>query len=120
MEKIFGWELVLDIKNCNERIKDKESLRSFITKLCKNIDMVAYGKPLIEHFGHKSDVTSGYSIAQLIETSLISSHFSEKYKTAHINVFSCKPFNFKKASSFCSNFFGGEIINKEMIERRLV
>ena len=117
--KIFGWELVLDIKNCNKKIKDRKSLKSFITKLCKTIDMKPYGKPLIEHFGHKSDITSGYSIAQLIETSLISGHFSEKYKTAHLNIFSCKYFNFRKASDFCLDFFGGKMIAHGCIERKL-
>lgn len=119
MEKIFGWELIIDIKDCNERIKDRKSLKSFITKLCKTIDMVPYGKALIEHFGHKSDITSGYSIAQLIETSLISGHFSEKYKTAHLNIFSCKQFDSKLVKDFCLDFFGGEIIADRWIKRRL-
>lgn len=117
--KIFGWELIIDIKDCNERIKDKKSLKSFITKLCKTINMKPYGKALIEHFGHKSDITSGYSIAQLIETSLISGHFSEKYKTAHLNIFSCKHFDFTLATNFCLTFFGGTIISHICVRRRL-
>jgi S-adenosylmethionine/arginine decarboxylase-like enzyme len=120
LETIFGWELVLDLKDCNDKIKDKNKLKVFINKLCQNIDMITYGEPLIEHFGHNNDVTSGYSIAQLIETSLISGHFSEKYRTAHINIFSCKPFNFNDAGNFCRDFFEGTLINEEIIERRLV
>lgn len=120
MNKIFGWELVIDIKDCNKRIKNRKNLKSFIIKLCKTIDMKPYKEPLIEHFGHKSDITSGYSIAQLIETSLISGHFSEKYKTAHLNIFSCKHFDSKLAKDFCLTFFEGAIISYRCIKRRLI
>ncbi len=117
--KTFGWELIIDIKNCNERIKDRKYLKSFLTELCKTIGMKSYGKPLIEHFGHKSDITNGYSIVQLIETSLISGHFSEKYKTTHLNIFSCKHFNKTQAIDFCLDFFGGKIIHILYVARRL-
>ena len=120
MEKtIFGWEVILDIKLCNDNIKKKRKLKKFIRLLCKEIDMIVFGKPLIKHFGHKSDITSGYSIAQLIETSLISGHFSDKYRTAHINIFSCKFFDWYRAKQLCLNFFEGELIKETIIERRL-
>lgn len=111
MKKVFGWELALDFKNCNDKVSNINQLNHFITFLCKEIDMVPYGEPLIQHFGHKSDITSGFSIAQLIETSLISGHFSDKYKTAHLNIFSCKAYDSGKVVKFCKDFFEAELVN---------
>ena len=53
--------------------------------------MVAFGKPLIVHFG--SGNKEGYTLMQLIETSNICCHFNNDSDTFYLDVFSCKPFD---------------------------
>jgi S-adenosylmethionine/arginine decarboxylase-like enzyme len=108
---------VLDIINCNDFIKDKKALKTYVKKLLKLIDMKPYGRTIIKHFGLASDITAGFSFIQLIETSLIAGHFSEKYHTAHIDCFSCKDFCSDLAADFTEKYFGGKIINKVTLER---
>jgi len=117
-EKDYGMELVLDLVDCNENISNYESIANYAKALCVFINMKPYGDPIISHFGHNSEKTSGYSLVQLIETSSITAHFSEKYKSAHINVFSCMEFNPFKAAEFSKQWFGGKILNLKVIARK--
>jgi len=103
--KNFGWHLILDIEHCDHKIKIASELRKFIKGLCKVLDMKAYGPCVIKHFGHDNDVTSGYTAYQLIETSNISCHFSEKYDNAYIDVFSCKKFEAYDVIRYITDFF---------------
>ncbi|MBN2418482.1 MAG: hypothetical protein JXL81_03790, partial [Deltaproteobacteria bacterium] len=51
-ELTFGWELVLDLYNCNIRtISDEAAIKNFAGKLCEVIDMKPYGEPLTPYFG---------------------------------------------------------------------
>ncbi|MDP8234214.1 MAG: S-adenosylmethionine decarboxylase [Candidatus Saelkia tenebricola] len=119
-EKIFGWELILDLYDCDsEIIKSKKSIAEYSSKLCKKIKMIPYGKPLIPHFGHEKPHTSGYSLVQLIETSSITGHFSELWNSAHINIFSCKSYNPKTAADFTKKFFSAKRMNKKLIVRKI-
>ena len=77
----FGQELTLNIENCDsEIIRSKEKLLEYIDKLCNLINMKKYGKPFAERFALHSNFAAGYSVSQMIETSLISGHFSELWK----------------------------------------
>ena len=75
---IFGWELILDLYECNnDTISSEEKIKEFAEKLCKILKMKAYGEPLTPYFGLKNEHTKGYSLLQFIETSSITGHFSE-------------------------------------------
>jgi S-adenosylmethionine decarboxylase len=113
----FGHELILDLSNCNENIDNKEKLAEYLQELCSEIDMKMYGKPIIEYFGVSEVKTKGYTIVQLIETSSIVGHFSTNWKTAHINIFSCKDFSPNQALKITLAFFGGRVVNKIFLER---
>lgn len=113
----FGWELILDLEECNDKIKDKKELRRFIKELLKIIDMKPYKRLIAEHFGHQSEITAGYTAIQLIETSDITCHFGEFYKQAFINLFSCKEFDDVKATKFIVDFFEGRIKQKMLLPR---
>ena len=115
--EIFGWHLIMDIYDCNHKIKMCSDIKIFVKKLCRILKMKAYGPCVVEHFGHSNDMTSGYSAYQLIETSNISCHFSEKYGTAFIDVFSCKQFDQIKAMKYVVTFFGATIRNHQLIIR---
>jgi S-adenosylmethionine decarboxylase len=115
----FGMELILDLYDCDlAKISSGEDIKKYLIELCDNvIDMVRYGEPLVEHFGHENPITAGYSMVQLIETSCVSGHFSEHKKSCYINIFSCKWFDMEKAAEFTKNFFGAKEINRRLVDR---
>ncbi len=105
-ERIFGQELILDLYDCDPQIiRSGKKLVEYCHELCKVIEMKPYGKPFLERFALHSDFASGYSVAQMIETSLISGHFSELWNRAYINIFSCKTFDHEVALNFSKEFF---------------
>ena len=72
-------------------IRCPHNIAAFTHRLVRDIDMVAYGKPIIVRFG--SGDKAGFTLVQLIETSNIAAHFCEESNDAYLDVFSCKPFD---------------------------
>jgi S-adenosylmethionine/arginine decarboxylase-like enzyme len=106
MKKIFGYELIMDLKDCNVKImNNKRKLQEYVDRLCELIEMKKYGKCLLEYFGTNKEHTKGYSLMQFIETSSITGHFSEYWEKAYINIFSCQPYNKELAVQFTKEFF---------------
>jgi len=117
-KKIFGYELVLDLKGCDPgAISSRKKLQEYVDRLCKLIKMEKYGKALLPYFGEKAAHTKGYSLVQLIETSSITGHFSEFWGTAYINIFSCKAYDHKLAKKFTKEFFGAKSAKNRFIVR---
>lgn len=118
-KQIYGMELIMDLYDCDSKIvASKKKLHEYIIKVCNLIKMKRYGKPFIERFGFGVDFTAGYSLAQLIESSSITGHFSELWGSAYINIFSCKSFNAKKAGEFTKKFFKAKKINHRLLIRK--
>ncbi len=117
-KKIYGMELILDIDGCDLKIiKSKEKILEFSKKICKIIQMKPYKKPLIARFGFGKDFTAGYSLVQLIETSSITGHFSELWRSCFINIFSCQKFDTKKVIDFTKKFFRAKKLKRRIIIR---
>ncbi|MDP1538849.1 MAG: S-adenosylmethionine decarboxylase [bacterium] len=116
--KIYGKELTLDLYDCDPKIiRSKKKILEYSNKLCDLIKVKKYGKPIIERFALHLDYAAGYSLVQLIESSLVSGHFSELWNGAYINIFSCKDFDDKKAAAFTKKFFNAKIIKKRTLIR---
>ena len=98
-------------------ISSKKRLQEYTDKLCKLIKMKKFGKTLIPYFGEKNPVTKGYSLVQLIETSSITGHFSEYWRTAYINIFSCKEYDQNLAKDFTRKFFKAKRIKVTFLTR---
>ena len=114
----FGWELVLDLYDCDPVvISSEKEIRRFARELCDVIGMKAYGDPLTPYFGENQEHTKGYSLIQFIETSSITGHFSEGTGAAYINIFSCKPYDFNMAENFTKSFFGAKLVNSRYLTR---
>jgi S-adenosylmethionine decarboxylase len=112
-KKIFGQELILDLSGCNPRtVKSKKKILEYSNKICRLIKVKKYGQPIIERFALHLDHAAGYSLIQLIESSLVSGHFSELWNRAYINIFSCKNFDDKKAAAFTKKFFNAKKIKR--------
>lgn len=115
---VYGFELIMDLAGCDLRvISSRTKLAEFVDKLCKLIKMKKYGKALIPYFGENAEYTKGYSLVQLIETSSITGHFSDLWKTAYINVFSCVGFDHALAKQFTKKFFKAKKIKARFLVR---
>lgn len=103
--KAWGLEIQVDLTNCDaDTIRDKELIENFVIELCDLIKMKRFGPCTVVHFGEDERV-AGFSVTQLIETSLISGHFANQTNAAYINVFSCKEFDPKIVEDFCAAYF---------------
>ncbi|MFA6281382.1 MAG: S-adenosylmethionine decarboxylase [Candidatus Omnitrophota bacterium] len=115
---VFGFELVLDLSECDiEVMSSKKKLTEYVNKLCKLIDMKKYGKVHLPYFGLEKPHTKGYSMLQFIETSSITGHFSEYWRKCYINIFSCKPYDYKLAAEFTKKFFGAKRTKTHLLVR---
>ncbi len=117
-KKVFGYELVMDLYECDTAvITSRKKLKEYVDRLCRLIKMKKYGKALIPFFGEKAEHTKGYSLVQLIETSSITGHFSSFWKTAYINIFSCKPYSQQTAKEFTRKFFKAKRLKASFLIR---
>lgn len=107
----------VDLKRCNPaKIRDAKKIREFVITLADLIEMKRFGEPQIVHFGEDGRV-AGYSMTQLIETSLLSAHFANESNTAYIDIFSCKEYMPSVAAEFCKNFFDAEEMSASVLFR---
>jgi S-adenosylmethionine/arginine decarboxylase-like enzyme len=87
-ENVWGISSSIDIYECDpETIRSAEKIRQFVIELCDLIEMKRYMDTLVVHFGEDEKV-AGFSMVQLIETSLISAHFANLTNTTYLDVFS--------------------------------
>lgn len=106
-QNVWGIACAIDIYGCNPiKIRNADEIRRFVVELCDLIKMKRFGETQVIHFGEDERV-AGYSMVQLIETSLISAHFANLTNTTYLDVFSCKPYDPETVRAFSQNFFGG-------------
>lgn len=101
------WGLLtsLDTKKCSpELIRSADAIKQYVIELCEIIKMKRFQDTVVVHFGEDEKV-AGYSMIQLIETSLISGHFANISNNAYIDIFSCKVYDPYEAASFTKKYF---------------
>jgi len=107
IENAWGLACSFDIYDCDpETIRDADEIKRFVYELCELIEMKRFGECVVVNFGEDERV-AGYSMTQLIETSLISAHFANASNTTYLDVFSCKPYDPALVEEFATRFFGG-------------
>lgn len=117
-QQAWGIASSIDIYNCDpEKIRSPEAIRRFVAELCELIQMKRYGETWVVHFGEDERV-AGYSMVQLIETSLISAHFANLTNTTYLDVFSCKPYDPEMVRDFAQDYFGGTRSNLNVTLRQ--
>ena len=105
---VWGMLTSIDLFGCDHEILSSgDKIKQYAIEVCDLIDMKRFGEPVVVRFGEDPKV-SGYSLAQLIETSLISGHFAETDNSVYIDIFSCKYYDQEKAVEFTKNFFKAE------------
>ena len=106
-ESVWGISSAIDIYDCNpESIRDADFIRRFVVDLCELIEMKRFGETQVVHFGEEEKV-AGFSMVQLIETSLISAHFANLTNAVYLDVFSCKMYDPEIVREFSKKYFGG-------------
>ena len=103
----WGIATSIDIYDCTpETIRDADKIKQFVVELCDLIEMKRFQDTLVVNFGEDERV-AGFSMVQLIETSLISAHFANMTNVTYLDVFSCKPYDPHTVEQFAMKFFGG-------------
>ena len=117
---INPWGLLscIDLYECDgETIRNVEKIKQFVVDLCDLIQMKRFGETQVVHFG-EDEMVAGYSMTQLIETSLISAHFANRSNTTYLDVFSCKPYKPEVVAEFAKVFFKAKKVNLQVVERK--
>ena len=97
----------IDLYDCDpELIRSREEIGRVVKELCDLIEMKRFGETQVVHFGEDERV-AGFSMVQLIETSLISAHFANLTNTTYLDVFSCKSYDPDVVRAFAQDYFQG-------------
>ena len=114
----WGLSSSVDLYDCNpEIIRSAEKIKEYVFELCKLIDMKRFGECTVVNFGEDEKV-AGYSMTQLIETSLISGHFANKTNAAYLDIFSCKYYEPSVVEEFSRKFFEAKSSNLKYTLRK--
>lgn len=101
----WGLSTSVDLYKCNpDTIRDAKKIKEFVKELCDFIQMKRFRETVVVHFGQDPRV-SGFSMTQLVETSLISGHFANESNAVYLDIFSCKYYPPHKTADFCKKFF---------------
>jgi S-adenosylmethionine/arginine decarboxylase-like enzyme len=107
-ETPWGMSISVDLKNCDPEImRNADQVKEFVDQLVKLLKMRKFGETTVVDFGDNPRV-SGFSMTQLIETSLISGHFANNSDAIYLDIFSCKEYPPYEAAEFCKEFFKAE------------
>lgn len=115
-----AWGLLssVDLYDCDPSIiRDADAIKKFVKSLCEKIKMQRYGDCEVIHFGENERV-SGFSMTQLIETSLISGHFANASNNAYLDIFSCKFYEPRDVAEFAMEFFKSSHYRMQVALRR--
>ncbi len=103
----WGLYCSVDIYNCGpECIRDENMIKLYVIQLCDLIEMKRFGDTQVVRFGNDPR-SEGFSMVQLIETSIISGHFANLENSAYIDIFSCKYYDPEVIAHFSVSFFKG-------------
>lgn len=113
----FWGELLLDLAGCDPDIlQDQDAIKRWIVEVVDVIGMTRLGPVHVEQVS--DGPLPGITGVQVITTSLVSVHTITPGSIAHINVFSCRPFDVSKATEFCVGFFNAAAHTARICLRR--
>jgi len=98
-------------------IRDADEIKRFVIELCDRIGMKRFGECTVVNFG-EDDRVAGFSMTQLIETSLISGHFANATNTVYLDIFSCKCYDPGETAEFARRFFKANEYQLSIMFRR--
>ena len=120
---VYGYELVIDLKNCNVKSFNRTDIDNYFTRICAAIDM----EKCEIHFWDDIDVpeedrqtaphTKGTSAVCFILTSTIVIHTLDLLASVYVNIFSCKNFDPDKAVKVTKDWFEGTVRKATFLHR---
>ena len=122
---IYGYELILDMFECNVALFNRKDIDLFFTDLCELIDMTRCevyfwdDEGLPEEERQTSPHTKGTSAVCFILTSSIVIHTLDILKSVYINVFSCKKFDPNIVAEFARKRFEATSFRTNFLERMM-
>ena len=112
----WGRHCIINARKCQSiAIMNPRNIELFTADLVQRIDMKAFGRPMIQHFGEGDK--AGYTLVQLIETSNITGHFCDNSGDAYLDIFSCKWFDENVVQNVVATWFKPENINMKVLQR---
>ena len=118
MVDCWGWHTIFDCSDCDQQaMTDRKTVYDFAKQLVVDIDMIAFGEPMIYNFG--SGDKEGFTLVQLIETSDITAHFADEKQAIFIDVFSCKKYDVDVVKDLIEKTFKPKKILTRSIERSI-
>ena len=116
--EVWGVSSCIDLYECDLKLmQDADAIRRFVKILCDRIKMRRYGETEVVFFGDEPRV-QGFSMTQLIETSLISAHFADASKAIYLDVFSCAPYDSEETAKFAAEYFKARRYRLQVVHRR--
>lgn len=113
----WGVSSCIDLYDCDlELMQDETEIKRFVRELCDLIKMRRFGETQVVRFGDDPRVT-GFSMTQLIETSLVSAHFADNSQAVYLDVFSCAPYDPDEAAAFAARFFKAQGRKVQVVRR---
>ena len=113
----WGMSSCIDLYECDLLLmQDEDAIREFVKILCERINMRRYGDTQLVFFGDEPRV-QGFSMTQLIETSLISAHFANASRTIYLDVFSCAPYDPEYVAEFATEYFKASYYRLNVVSR---
>ncbi len=122
-KKPYGFELILDLHECDVNTFNRDSLDNYFEKLCEAIDMEKCERYFWDDVGvppeeqQSSPHTKGTSAVQFILTSTIVVHTLDLLGAVYVNIFSCKPFDKEIAEKITVDWFDAKDCRTHFIER---
>ncbi len=117
-ENAWGKSTSIDLYDCDpELIRSADEIKRFVYELCDLIEVTRFGECTVVHFGEREEI-AGYSMTQLIETSLVSGHFANKTNTAYLDVFSCKYYDPEIVAAKAKEFFKAKEVRLNSVLRK--
>ncbi len=114
----WGVSTCINLYGCDLALmQNADAIREFVVLLCDRIKMRRYGETQVVFFGDEPRV-QGFSMIQLIETSLISAHFADKSQAIYLDVFSCAPYDSEDAARFAADYFKATRHHFQVIHRQ--
>lgn len=114
----WGTSSCIDLYDCDlPLMQNADAIREFVKQLCERIKMRRYGETQVVFFGDDPRVT-GFSMTQLIETSLISAHFADASCAIYLDVFSCAPYEPEDVAKFAAEYFKAARYKFQVVRRQ--
>ncbi|MEM4254701.1 MAG: S-adenosylmethionine decarboxylase [Candidatus Norongarragalinales archaeon] len=112
----FGTHLVLDLGDCpSAKLSSRNFVLSFLNEIPRDLGLRAISRPVVKEVKTRYD--EGLSGFVMVAESHVSVHTFPKFHSAHIDVFSCKPFDVSAAKGKIERKFSAKRAGFRVIER---